>query len=509
MRTMTYTALLCGLIGPSLSATAAAQDGFGWSSAIETDAVRVSVQGVPADPSSYVFQLFVNTGDPATGEKHFKWPTNSGADFAVEGNPAYYRSKHWEGSAWGMQVVEPIDVTSSGTTLDIRIPFSVLRLASWDRPIGVGFLLMDQNWKPTAQLPSTSQFMQHDPAGRIWNADYCRWYDELPPALPPIVETPVCTLEGSNPFARQGQPEFTPKAGIVVPAYFGPDDSAATNKPWQSLLEHAVALKNANPLRDLFVAAVGGDKQAPRTRAEFDAYAPMWDPIREQAQGRIFGYVATCENCLEATVGRKYKSLDALKAEITRWVCGYPQLDGLWIDEFYPRYEIAEDEETKPSFPNGSNNAPLDRCFVDRDGSIHGSVQINPEGGFFDQLLTWIKVTYPQLRIIGNAGGALRNNQHRYADDLDLLVSFEQSYTHHITPPSMGGAPLNPALADVQVPQLALIHATPLDHLPEMFDLATSDLYGYTHIYVTDDVMPNPWDQLPTYFAAELEQLAR
>jgi hypothetical protein len=28
-----------------------------------------------------------------------------------------------------------------------------------------------------------------------------------------------------------------------------------------------------------------------------------------------------------------------------------------------------------------------------------------------------------------------------------------------------------------------------------------------THVYVTDDLMPNPWDTLPRYWSAELSEL--
>jgi hypothetical protein len=125
----------------------------------------------------------------------------------------------------------------------------------------------------------------------------------------------------------------------------------------------------------------------------------VWDPIRGEG-GRIFGYVHTVQSS-DASIpaGRLYRDLKTVKSGITSWVNGYPDLDGIWINEFYPRFEIAQPEAGTSlvyprDYPNGAENAPTDTGFINEQGQFN-RVQVNPAGGYYSQLTTWIRKTYP------------------------------------------------------------------------------------------------------------------
>lgn len=483
---------------------------------VSEDVLRVSISGVPLDPTQYVFQLYLNSGDPQRGEAEWLWPTNGRADYRVEGNTTFQSVQQWDEAMtkWTDPKQAPIDVHAEGTTLELRIPLGAVGVAQWTKPLGIGFVLLNASWGDAAPLPPRGQLAQLDASGRAWNGDLCRWSDTLPAAPPPGDVQPLCTLgDEPTPARRAGEPAFKPTSGIVVPAYMVPqpaDLPQDTLSPWQRLANSAQRVAGKS---DFFVAVVGANMQAPQTLADFAQYAAVWKPIQE-AKGRIFGYVSTCTNCLQSGAIPNYIDPVLVKEQITRWVCGYPELDGIWIDEFYPKYELAHDVRGAPEkldFPNREENATLDRCFVNPDGTINTSVDVEPSGGYFQQLIAWIRATYPQLQIIGNAGGLLPSNQKRYGELVDLLVSFEQSRAYIDTFPTDPDAAklwssdfgmLNAAIAEVDRPQLALIHGTAPEQLSRMLDLAYRR--GYTHRYVTDDVLPNPWDSVPDYLSAEL-----
>ena len=286
--------------------------------------------------------------------------------------------------------------------------------------------------------------------------------------------------------------------GMIIPAYLPLTDTTS----WQILAEDAAIMRdgtNAN-YKDYWVTVNSGNNGPFSSPADWATAAARFDPIRANS-GKIFGYVHTTTTPTSG-IYRPLIGMNSVEADITAWVTGYPNIDGIWIDEFYPRYEIATGDDDRATFPNGPDFAPTDRSFVNPDGTINPNVQVNPAGGYYWQLTDWIHRTYPNLRIIGNAGGWFYSNQVNYGSLVDVDCSFEQTYENA----SMNGwGNLNRQPGNTAA-QLALIHTNSND-LNGAIDQAIS--HGYTHFYTTNGVLTNNiWGALPPYFTSEVQYIA-
>lgn len=294
-----------------------------------------------------------------------------------------------------------------------------------------------------------------------------------------------------------------PKAhakGMIIPAYLPLTDTAN----WQVLAEDAAYMRdgtNAN-YKDYWVVVNSANNGPFSTSADWTTAATKFNPIRANA-GKIFGYVHTCTTPTSTT----YRTLASVEADITAWVTGYSNLDGIWLDEYYPRFEVAGTASgPSPTFPNGTALAPYDLSFVNPDGTWVGSYpQIDPSGGYYSQLTGWIRSTYPKLRIIGNAGGWFYSNQINYTDIVDVTCSFEQTLDY-ASAPSSTWTQLNRQNTATTKKQLALIH-TNSTNLAGAIDQSIS--HGYTHFYTTDRILTNNiWGGLPPYFTTEVQYIA-
>jgi hypothetical protein len=332
----------------------------------------------------------------------------------------------------------------------------------------------------------------------------------------PAADDPVPTIPGVD-----GQAPV--RTGIIIPAYL----PLGQRVSWSNLSDQAAAMRDAGGGTKDFWVAVNGAGNGPYANAtDWTTAESLFDPVRANG-GAIFGYVHSCKTDSIRQHPSYYELLpmDAVKADIAKWIAGYPRIDGIWIDEFYPRYEIADSplKGTDPilMFPNGrgAGMAPADqRSFLNADGSFNG-VQVDPTGGYYETLTSWIRTTYPTLRIIGNAGGKLYSNQTAYANLVDVLCTFEQTYAEagknnwdRLTP-----------LPGLTVPQLALFHSTSasnaLFHSTSASEmdgaLSRALALGYSHVYSTDllyelpDGAPgNPWGDVSSYLADEVAAIA-
>ena len=316
-------------------------------------------------------------------------------------------------------------------------------------------------------------------------------------------------------------PAFSVGKGIIIPAYVTLDDAYAWN-----VLKEGAQIMQASPQKshkDYWVVVNSGDNGPFVNAKDWTKAKTVWDPIRANG-GRIFSYIHTVQSP-DATIpaGRLYRDIDAVKADITRWVDGYPDLDGIWIDEFYPRYEIAQPEAGTVvyprDYPNGAENAPTDTGFINAQGQFNG-VQVDPAGGYYSQLTRWIHATYPQLRLVGNAGGNMYSNQYRYGDLVDVLVSFEQNFDYaYVTGVQSWNGGILTETEKYQWHGLdrlnqittapgvsALIHGNS-GNMTLAIDQAFS--HGYTHVYTTDRVLEdNIWGGLPRYLSSEIQYIA-
>jgi hypothetical protein len=286
--------------------------------------------------------------------------------------------------------------------------------------------------------------------------------------------------------------------GMIIPAYLPLTDLT----DWNILKEGAATMQaGTNPnYKDYWVTVNSGSNGPFTSPSDWATAATLWDPIRANG-GLIIGYVHTCQT----PTGPLFRSLTDVENDINAWVAGYPNLDGIWIDEFYPRFEVADSTSVSANFPNGMADAPTDLSFMNPDGTFNAN-QINPSGGYYDQLTSWIRATYPNLKIVGNAGGWFYSNQVNYADIVDVDCSFEQNYATAANSPTNDWSGLNRQNVTTLSGQLALIHRNSSD-MSGAIDQSIA--HGYTHFYTTDRLLEsNVWGGLPSYFASEVTYIA-
>jgi hypothetical protein len=412
------------------------------------------------------YGLYLNTDDdPSTG-----FSEGNGADYMVQ-NGRLYQSK---GSGWDWNDLGTAGVqeAKNSSVLEIRVARDAVGALA--RAITVQVVdIRSADWRTQGSLPSGS-------------------------------------------FAELSLSRFS--KGMIVPAYLGvsprnsadPGYDASLIATWTILAEAASAFKNgSNPNYKDFWVVVSSSRSGPFNEGEGDEpwarAASLWDPIRAN-DGVIFGYVHTCVSPTMPLV-EQYRPLREVEEEIVAWVKGYPGLGGIWLDEFYPRYEIANTAGTA-FFPNGDQNAPADRSWYNNGVPSWGQ-QVNPTGGYYDQLTKWIRATYPNLRIVGNAGGWFWSNQKNYADLVDVTCSFEQTLEYaqaNRANQALDWHGLDRDNTWTPQGQLALIHTNSSD-LAGAIDQSIAK--GYTHFFTTDRRLEdNPWGGIPPYFATEVSYVA-
>ena len=297
-----------------------------------------------------------------------------------------------------------------------------------------------------------------------------------------------------------------PKAsadGVVIPAYLPLTDATS----WNILKENAATFTRGTSTvyKDYFVV-VTGPLSGPFTNAtDWATAASVWGPIVVQ-NGEIFGYVHTLA---QPSGSAKFRTLAAVKADVSAWVNGYGHLSGIFIDEFMPRYEITDSNAypTPATFPNGQSLAPTDRSFVKADGTINTSVQVIPAGGYYSQLIGWIRGHYPGLRIITNPGGKVYSNQTQYVGLANITCTFENTYAYAANSPVNNWANLNLQANTASYIQAALIHTNTNDLSGA---INQSIAHGYKYFYTTslDPNVVNAWGTLPPYFSSEISLIA-
>ncbi len=287
--------------------------------------------------------------------------------------------------------------------------------------------------------------------------------------------------------------------GLVIPAYLPLTDKT----DWNILKEGAANFTagTSSVYNDYFVVVTGPASGPFTTATDWATARTLWDPIVAN-NGEIFGYIHTMTTPTSIT----FRPLADVERDVTRWVNGYGNLNGIWIDEFYPRYEIAGPSDTKATYPNGLANAPTDRSFAPGDGTINGGVQVNPAGGYYSQLTKWIHAHYPNLKLIGNPGGQFYSNQVKYAGLVNVNCSFENTYAVAANSPANNWANLALQPGASVYPQAALIHTNSVD-LNGAIDQSIA--HGYKFFYTTSrDLSSNVWGGLPPYFTSEVNYLA-
>src|SRR5262249_20169789 len=139
------------------------------------------------------------------------------------------------------------------------------------------------------------------------------------------------------------------------------------------------------------------------------------------------------------------------------------------------------------------------------DGSFNGN-QVDPTGGYYDQLTGWIYCHYPHLLVVANPGGHFYSNQTNYINLVDVCCTFENSYSVAANSPANDWSGVNVQLVTTNADQAALIYGNSSD-LGGAIDEAIS--HGYNLFYTTSlSPAGNVWGGLPPYFTSEVNYVA-
>ncbi len=480
---------------------------------VEGDRLFVFVDSARVSES---YNLFFDTdGSPLVGFKSKDWPAYSGADALYSwGIYRYNHAMDPTGKLWAFE--RPQDAppdpprvavdSELGTAYQFEIPLSDIHAdPSAPTGIGIGFEwtipVEQENGETTSEpylkVPAREAFARLTPEGaQRYDVENCR-YEEPKPA--PLVAVPACE-NGRTPESTVAA--YDAGVGAIIPAYFAHDSDS-----WNVLVAGARALAATDATFDYWIT-LNADNGPPASDSRWQDFAPAWDALQTDGRARLFGYVHACPEgkCIDST--QLLPIEDVLRA-VSEWVCHYPSLSGIWLDEFYPQFEITtlpKSDSLTPQLDKVPQATPLDRCFLNYDGSINPNVQAMPYGGYFDQLIRAIRERFPNLKIIGNVGGSLYGNLHEYGALVDVLVSYEDSYERATM---LGGAHELKVTPDAGDCQLALVHGVPRDRLGD--SLSRSFALGFTHVWMTDrpyvNEKSNTWGIAPSFLKDEIETL--
>lgn len=176
-------------------------------------------------------------------------------------------------------------------------------------------------------------------------------------------------------------------------------------------------------------------------------YRTLVTQLRERGI-RVLGYIAT---------GQGDRSRSAVEADVTRW------------RSFYGVNSVFFDEASEKAADLG-----LYRDYADR---VHG------DGGI----------------AVLNPGVVPAQGYFAFAD---AVVTFEDSATRYMR------APRNPAWLSTEPREKVwnILIGVPRDRLTQVLDRVTTQNAG--EVYITDDDVPNPYDQLPSFWTQEVASLS-
>lgn len=481
---------------------------------IEGDSLFVLVD--TARTGDYYNLFFDTDGDAKSGYKSPDWPAYSGAEYVTTGGSRYTydlavdaKGIDWNGflsKSKPAVPAAPTPVASSlgeaGRALQFEVSLADIGArAESETGIGVGFewLVKAQGsgaTVPSIKVPARQAFARLTPADATpYDVDHCRY--AAPSSRP---AAPVLNCSGDTPLPNLTSVPFETGRGVIIPAYLPADSSE-----WQRITGARSSLTERTESRtDYWVVLNGPNNGPPETDAEWKAAEKNWTNVIGTDGARAFGYVHACPEgkCLKSSVLR---SQGDILQSIADWVCNYPKLSGIWLDEFYPQYELTTEINPKALVPQLDNAhvqtvAPIDRCFINYDGTYNDTAQILPDGGYFDQLIGLIHANFPGLKIIGNVGARLFTNLDEYGKIVDVLVSYEHSYDQVLS-----GENALKTVPGVKK-QLALIHGTSDTQYEAAIDRAFRA--GFSHVWATDqkyvDTNSNPYGSAPSYIEREV-----
>jgi Spherulation-specific family 4/PEP-CTERM motif len=231
---------------------------------------------------------------------------------------------------------------------------------------------------------------------------------------------------------------------LLVPAYFYPSFDPALSY-WDEMTAAAAAGGH--------ITAIVNVNNGPGTSINSD-YSNAINSFRA-AGGKVLGYVYTCFGVSSCTAGLPATRTAAdVLADAQRYAAWY-NVDGIFLDEM-------------------SNN-----------------VAALP---FYQTVADGLRAARPSGSIVGNPG---TSTPAAYLNVADTLVTYENDSA------SYAGAPTEPWMSTAAPQRQAnlLYNVSSEATMLALVQQAAQRNVGY--LYITHDVLPNPWDQLPSYWLAE------
>lgn len=389
--------------------------------------VTIQIVGSTQKLSADGYQIYIDAdADPGTGIQPGQWPA-VGADFLIENDRLYPAD---EASGWFGQELEATvthrDLPEDGGK-ELVITASALSRFGAGTDIGLG--LVDR---------STNEKVPQD---RFWR---------------------------SQPTWKGG--------GMIIPAYFSPFDPA-----WDEIVRQAEAVQQTTGGRRDFWVVMNGASGPFTATNDIDKVNERAKQLHD-ANAKVFGYVHACNTIMLPNHTFQCDGLrrvDDVTAAIDAWLKA--DVDGIWLDEFYPQFE----KDWQADHP-----------------------QYVPTGRELDQITTHIRDVPRKLTIIGNAGGYLVSNAYKYAALVDVLCSFEGSSLE----PDLSVTPATPGIVRQAVKprygQLALFHSIrDASSVANIVQRAFDE--GYSHVFVGDGRLDDStaWTRIPPYFASEVHDV--
>lgn len=158
------------------------------------------------------------------------------------------------------------------------------------------------------------------------------------------------------------------------------------------------------------------------------------------------------------------RALAAVEADIDKYYSWYPEIDGIFVDE-----------------------ADNTSCSI--------------ESSYYLPLYTYIKSKSASATVILNPG---TSTLECYVNASDILVTFESTYA------SYSGTWSSAHSWEANYPASRfwhLVHTTSSTQMANALSLSQQRNAGW--VYVTDDVMNNPWDTLASYFSSEVSSVSQ
>lgn len=232
---------------------------------------------------------------------------------------------------------------------------------------------------------------------------------------------------------------------LVVPAYFYPSGPGLEH--WNQLLSAA---------RDLEMIAIVNPDSGPGKRRD-PAYRDLL--VRaSQTRLQLVGYI---------TWSYGERPLSAIRADIDSWLYFYPEITGFFFDEQ----------------PSGAAFAP---AVLD--------------------CLQYARQQRPQAVLLSNPGVPCDAAYFRLPTQAITCVFEEAAGWDQFLQDEAGRRAAGERQPPAATLGLLYRHTEPKT-LDEVFRQASQA--GVAYLYVTDAVMPNPWDRLPEYWAREVEVARR